>query len=96
LQVLCAVAQTASNARHLNLGRMRNASSCAANGFRHFHLFLSRAAWRGLAAVDRHAGRRCHWLSGDFMLIVIGSGVLTLFATGGLFVMQILEDCRDA
>jgi hypothetical protein len=36
-------------------------------------------------------------LSGEFLLIsiVIGFGITTLFATGLLFVMQMLEDFSD-
>jgi hypothetical protein len=58
---------------------------------------LFRAAWRGPAAVDPYAGRRRHFLPGEVMLIscVIGFGVTTLFGTGLLFVMQMLEDFRD-
>jgi len=61
------------------------------------HPCLSRATWRGLAAVDTHAGRRRQRLSGEFLLIsiVIGFGITTLFATGLLFVMQMLEDFSD-
>jgi hypothetical protein len=50
----------------------------------------------GLSAVGPNAGRRHHWLSGDFMLISIGVGfgIATLFATGFLFMAQVIEDFR--
>jgi hypothetical protein len=65
--------------------------------FRRICPFLSCAPWRGLAAVDPHAGRRRHSPSGVFMLVSIGVGfaVATLCATGLLFVVQVVEDFRD-
>jgi hypothetical protein len=81
-QVLCAVSKSGPGTRFLNLDSSR--------------LFLSCAVRRGPAVVDPHAGRRRHRLSGEFMLISIGVGfgIATLFATGFLFVAQMIEDLR--
>ena len=65
-------------ARCLNLGRLCNASSGAAYGL--------------FCAPPMTFLRR---LGEIYMfLLVVGFGVATLFATGLLLVMQILEDCR--
>ena len=67
-------------------------------GFDRISSFLSCAVRRGPAAVDPHAGRRRQRPSGEFMLISIGVGfgIATLFATGFLFVAQMVEDFRGA
>lgn len=91
LQVLCAVSQSGPSTPDLNPGRVQSTR------FRRDFPFLSRAAWRGPAAADPHAGRRRHSCSGVFMLVSIGVGfaVATLCATGLLFVVQVVEDFRS-
>jgi hypothetical protein len=62
-------------------------------GFHRTQIALSRAA-AGHPARDAGVA----WSSGEFRLYstVIGFGVATLFATALLFLMQVLEDFRDA
>jgi len=65
-------------------------------GLHHFNPGRSRAAWR--AAVVPHAGRRRGFAFWRYQMlsILVGFGVVTLFATGFLFVAHMLEDFRDA
>jgi hypothetical protein len=97
-QVLCAVAKSGSSARFLNLDRVRTAFSVRCTGLVRIRSFVSCAAWRGPAGVDPQSGCWRHWLFGEFMLISIGVGfcVAALFATGFLFVAQMVEDFRGA
>lgn len=67
-------------------------------GIRRFNPCRSRAAWRAAppSSRTRVAGVASH--SGEIKLfsILVGFGVVTLFATGFLFVAHMLEDFRDA
>jgi hypothetical protein len=67
-------------------------------GLRSTHPCLSLAAWRAPPQSTRTRVAGVTSDSGEIYLfsIVVGFGVVTLFATGLLFVMQILEDFRDA
>jgi hypothetical protein len=67
-------------------------------GLRRINPCRSRAAWRAppLSSRTRVGCSASH--SGEICLysIIVGFGVVTLFATGFLFVMHMLEDFRDA
>jgi len=67
-------------------------------GFHRTQLALSLAAWRAPPQVTSRGVAGVVRSSGEFRLYstVIGFGVGTLFATALLFLMQALEDFRDA
>jgi len=66
------------------------------HGFGPYSIISVLRSLAGPSAVGPYAGRRRHWLSGDFMLISIGVGfgIATLVATGFLFMAQVVEDFR--
>ena len=67
-------------------------------GVRRFNPCRSRAAWRAQSQSSRTRAGCGASHSGEICLysILVGFGVVTLFATGFLFVMHMLEDFRDA
>ena len=82
-------------ARCLNVGRVCTHRR-AAHGLFLTHPYLSRCP--GARRCSPHAGRRRRFpFRRNLMFsIVVGYGVGTLFATGLLLVMQLIEDFRDA
>ena len=95
-QVLCGVSNRVYAPGCLNLDRVCNASSCGARAFPYSPLPFRLALARAAAVRTRAAGVASP--SGENLMfsIVVGYGVGTLFATGLLLVMQLLEDFRDA
>src|SRR5688572_15660549 len=60
-QELCTVSRSAGNARCLNLGGVRNASSAATHELSSYSRLNFARCLAGVAAVDPHAGRRRHF-----------------------------------